>query len=820
MSDSGKAVFLSYASQDAEAARRICEALRASGIEVWFDQSELRGGDAWDQKIRHQIQECALFVPIISANTDARTEGYFRLEWKLAVDRSHLMADDAAFLFPIVIDETTDQAARVPDKFRSVQWTRVPGGATPAGFCERVGALLAGTAKVAHVGVAPHPAAPDRPRRQPMIITGVVLLAVAAAVLSWWALRRAAPPVAAVQKAAAPAPVNIPPHSVAVLPFADLSQRKDQEYFSDGLAEELLNLLSKVPGLQVAARTSAFSFKGGAVDVPTIGRKLRVANVLEGSVRKSGNHLRITAQLVRADNGYEVWSEVYDREIGEVFRVQDEIAGAVVKALKLTLLGNATPHAAATGSSDAYLLFLKGRAKMSSEQLADFHSAANDFAQVIKLDPNYAPAYVELATAKTQIAEFEITADRPAAFAAARGEANVLLERALALDPRNAQAYVERGYLRAFSDLKGAEQDYRRALELDPNSARAYEGLALVIDGDPDRQDEVPRLFDKAQQLDPLTPRYGTEKAKFLLYRRSRVQEAETLLRSIVAGDPRYMPALALLAEACTLQGKFADGALYGEQVLKLDPLNNWTRRLLMRGYIAMDDLVAARQLADEAPYRLPIEQLAILVREGNWHRAAEVYYRALADQTALVLDTPLGELALRMDARATGNYRRAQSTFEQLSGVTWAPGGLPILPSHGGLATSVVSLGDMLIAGGDRARGERLLRASLADMNHVASDLGNGEFWYLADRAVALALLGDRDALSATILAARDGYQADLFVWTNQSEPAFKAFQGNADFRAAVATANTRSQGERQALARLRAEGRVPMRGPAPGKK
>src|SRR5688572_13711133 len=118
MSDAGKAVFLSYASQDAEAARRICEALRAAGIEVWFDQSELRGGDAWDTKIRKQIRECALFVPIISAATQARAEGYFRLEWKLAVDRSHLMADDQAFIVPVLIDDTPQAAARVPEKFQ------------------------------------------------------------------------------------------------------------------------------------------------------------------------------------------------------------------------------------------------------------------------------------------------------------------------------------------------------------------------------------------------------------------------------------------------------------------------------------------------------------------------------------------------------------------------------------------------------------------------------------------------------------------------------------------------------------------------------
>jgi tetratricopeptide (TPR) repeat protein len=145
MSDATKAVFLSYASQDAEAARRLCGALRAAGVEVWFDQSELTGGDAWDQKIRGQIKSCTLFVPIISANTNARREGYFRREWKLAVDRTHDMDEALPFLLPVVIDGTTDAGAFVPEKFREVQWTRLPGGETSAAFCARVKALLGGS---------------------------------------------------------------------------------------------------------------------------------------------------------------------------------------------------------------------------------------------------------------------------------------------------------------------------------------------------------------------------------------------------------------------------------------------------------------------------------------------------------------------------------------------------------------------------------------------------------------------------------------------------------------------------------------------------
>src|ERR1700689_3909923 len=140
-----RAVFLSYASQDAEAAQRICAALRSGGVEVWFAQRDLRGGgDSWDRSIRRQIKTCGLFLPIISRNTHDRDEGYFRLEWKLAVDRCHLMAADRAFLLPVVIDDTREDDERVPERFRDVQWTRLPDGVTSAAFVERVRRLLSG----------------------------------------------------------------------------------------------------------------------------------------------------------------------------------------------------------------------------------------------------------------------------------------------------------------------------------------------------------------------------------------------------------------------------------------------------------------------------------------------------------------------------------------------------------------------------------------------------------------------------------------------------------------------------------------------------
>jgi TIR domain len=168
MTQPSKAVFLSYASKDAEAAQRLCEALRAAAIEVWFDKSELRGGDAWDHHIRRQIGECALFVPIISTHSQARTEGYFRLEWDLADQRSHMIARSKAFIIPVCLDDTPDRGAEVPESFLKVQWTRLPHGTTPTAFVERVSHLL--SPEPAHPpAAAGPPAATATPSQRPIL---------------------------------------------------------------------------------------------------------------------------------------------------------------------------------------------------------------------------------------------------------------------------------------------------------------------------------------------------------------------------------------------------------------------------------------------------------------------------------------------------------------------------------------------------------------------------------------------------------------------------------------------------------------------------
>src|SRR6476660_1133819 len=194
----------------------------------------------------------------------------------------------------------------------------------------------------------------------------------------------------------APKNAAISENSIAVLPFVDMSQAKDQGYFSDGISEELLNLLAKIPQLKVAARTSSFSFKGKGVEIPEIARQLHVANVLEGSVRRSGDQLRITAQLIRAAEGYHLWSETYDRKMDDIFKIQDEIAGEVVKELKVKLLG-AAPKVRTTDPK-AYALYLQAR-ELGRQNTAEAYAKSDALLrQVLEIDPRYSPAWNQVAT--------------------------------------------------------------------------------------------------------------------------------------------------------------------------------------------------------------------------------------------------------------------------------------------------------------------------------------------------------------------------------------------------------------------------------------
>ena len=468
------AVFLSYASQDAEAAARVCNALRAAGIEVWFDQSELRGGDAWDQSIRKQIKTCALFVPVVSQHTHQRAEGYFRLEWKLAVDRCYLMSADKPFLVPVVIDDTPDDDERVPEKFREVQWTRLSPGETPRDFAARIGQLLSGESGHSLMVAQPRAVVSGRPSGS---WRWLALFAVLAAVAAYLLVERpwiAKPALPARQTASAETPIAFtpPPHSIAVLPFVNMSGDPSQEYFSDGLTEELLNSLSHINELQVAARTSSFSFQGAHPDIGTVAHKLNVASVLEGSVRRSGHTIRVTAQLNNGVTGFHLWSQTYDRDLGDVLKLQTEIATAVANSLKVTLLGDLGAKIELGGTRnpaalDAYLRASK--TLVAYERQADLQAAIAGYSDAIRLDPGYARAFAYRSVALAAYARNYATGP---AIHETYTKAYTDAHKAIALTPELAEAhYALAKVLEDSLEFTRASQEYQRAVALAPGNA-------------------------------------------------------------------------------------------------------------------------------------------------------------------------------------------------------------------------------------------------------------------------------------------------------------------------------------------------------------
>jgi TolB-like protein/Tfp pilus assembly protein PilF len=621
VTDPSRAVFISYASQDVDAARRIRQALLAGGTEVWFDQSELRGGDAWDRQIHRQICDCALFLPVISSNTQARLEGYFRREWKLAVERTHDMADTKPFLIPVVVDATSEQVAEVPEAFRAVQWTRLPGGEAPAGFVERVQRLLSGESGPAPDSTSPvSPAdavrrsaaqAPHRRRWNGMGYATIVVAVLLA--LGYFGFKRQDRTLVAAQGGA----------SIAVLPLANESADVSQQYFSDGISEDLITALSQISGLKVIGRTSAFQFRDAKEDSRSIGAKLGVAHLLEGSVRRSGDMVRVSAELIDTSDGSTQWSARYDRPYKDLFALQDEITHAVAGELRAKLVPGdretAQNERPPGGSLEAYSAVLQGRFYSSRNTEEDHRKAIEYFTQATAIDPRYGIAWSALSREWSGLAgTFLEGAPAQEAYAKAREAA----DRALAVSPGLADAHVARGDLLAYADFdwRGAEAEYRRALLLAPNDpdAKSNVGGAMAIYGD----------------LEP----------------------AVDLLRQALATDPLQAQRYFWLANYLTGLNRLDDAELAIRRAIELQPTSAGFHEQLaiieiLRGH-GQAALAAARR---EPPGWWQDTALALAQQIGTDREAADAALRTVIEKDAGAAAYQIAQVhALRNDAEAT----------------------------------------------------------------------------------------------------------------------------------------------------------------------
>jgi len=412
-----------------------------------------------------------------------------------------------------------------------------------------------------------------------------------------------------------PNPPSLNKTSIAVLPFVDMSPAKDQEYFSDGFAEQLINDLAKVPGLKVVARSSAFQFKGRSEDLRDVGRRLGVANVLEGSVRHEGNHVRITAELIKADDGFQLWSQTYDREINDIFAVQDEIALAATEALQLKLLGANGQQVASnlrSANPEAYQAYLQAKYFSVRGQSQEELSKALAYAdQAIKLDEKYAPAWALRASVQNMMAEVGVT-DATEGFRKARHDA----EQAIALDPTSASGYLTLATVQIECDWDwdAANTSVTKAAGLEPGSTEVF-SMRSYLSRVLGKLDQAIKLKEPAVALDPLrTDSHST--LGYLLYTAGRYDEAQAALQKALELNPQAAFVHLTLGKILIAEGKpqqaLAEiekeplewGKLTG-QVLAYHALGReQNSNAALAKLIAKNDTDAAYQIAQVYAYR------------------------------------------------------------------------------------------------------------------------------------------------------------------------------------------------------------------------
>jgi TolB-like protein/DNA-binding winged helix-turn-helix (wHTH) protein/Tfp pilus assembly protein PilF len=606
------------------------------------------------------------------------------------------------------------------------------------------------------------------------------------------------------------------PPSIAVLPFENLSGSSDNDVLALGLAESVLHQLANLREITAIARTSSFASVGGGDDARAIGRQLNARYLLAGSVQSDAAHLRVTARLVDAKTGRHVWSMRFDKTPQDIFAVQDEIALEVAKALELTLDSRSSERLAGQGTMDfdAYLAFMQGRAVLNTLNVVRLPTAISYLERAIRSDPGFASAYVELAGAKVRLAEYAAGDDQSARFAAALESANALIAKALELDPQSGEAYIRRGYLRAFTDLAGAEADFRRGLELQPNSVHGFEGLAAALFQDPTRVDEARAMLDRVRELNPLEPRHDVTMFVLLLYAQGNVEEAERSVVSALRKDPLYHPALIRLGELRWFLGASAEAARYGEQALTIDPQSDWTRRYLLRAYLEMGDPAAAQDIVDGASEPVSAHRVPLHLYRREWDLAGEAAYASVEAGSVLPIDAFMVVLAIRMYARATGDYARARSVLEEWSETTLDEQGRPVSGEPLGMRVITVGLADILQQIGDEEGARHLLKAVLADMDYETRELGRNDLWHFHSRPMALALLGRYSAAVDLIERYMQGGVVRNDSWSIlEFEPVLEPVRSEQQFQRLLATARANATEQYRRVVQLRQDGVVPAR-------
>jgi len=564
--------------------------------------------------------------------------------------------------------------------------------------------------------------------------------------------------------------------SIAVLPFVNMSADADNEYFSDGLSEELLNLLAKVDGLKVAARTSSFKFKNSEADISEIGQQLNVATVLEGSVRKSGNQARITAQLIKVDDGFHLWSETYDRELDNIFEVQDEIAKAIVEALKLPLLGHDAQPVTSTSAENfaAYDLYLLGRheARQYSEQ--SFKRANEYYLASLENDPSFAPAYGGLADSYIYLADY---GDLP------QGEAQQLAqtaaEKALSINPNSPEAHASMGLLLTnLGHYREAEAHFQKALQINPNHVNTLLWFSNNLSSQ-FRNTEAMGLNNRAMSVDPLSHSVRRNHAGQLATM-LKFDESINEIQALIAANPEDPTPYELWGDLFRTKGLPQNAIPMYRNAHRLRPGDI---------YMAAQNVTAGLELNDKELVDYWLKEARNRGANGRWTRSAEnmaMYANgdfddllSQVDQLLIVQPGQVRLLGYRHAALVNmGQIDAAKEALQQALESSGHVGGQPI---SGDQLFTAVHLANVLDLTGNTDERDLLLSQASDLLAHLRqSEPANSSVLLLG--AMVASIQNDLPTvLSDLELAVHNGFSGH---WELIRNPVFTRWQDNEEFQ------------------------------------
>jgi TolB-like protein/Flp pilus assembly protein TadD len=550
-------VFISYGSQDGAVAEKMCAALEAAGLPCWIAPRDVRAGQSYAAAIVEAINSCRMLVLLLSQGAiDSphvlreveRASSKRRPVLSVRMDATKLPLDLEYFLSA---NQWLDASSRPIEQILPALVESVRNHDIGESSRELLGASSAAARSA--LGPVPSPA-PSKPSSRWGTRAMAITLAIAAVGLGYvltnklWLSKH----IASEQTKTAATNV-VSDKSIAVLPFVDLSEKHDQEYFADGMAEEILDIVAKIPRLTVIGRTSSFQFKGRTEDLRTIGGKLGAAYVVEGSVRKAGTRIRVTAQLIDTRSGTHLWSQSYNKAYGDVLMLQDEIATAIARALQLTVVARDARPLRDEHATEAYTIYLRGRLALDKFGASSLLEAQSAFQQALQLDPALLPAAEGLALTYLYRGLNENDISGREAWEQARSAAR----KALQISANSSSAHGVLGYVAGMQDFDWttAEKEFRTALALNPNDVDTLTNAAQLaaMHGD---IDQAMRRIDTSLVLDPLNP--GTHQVRgMILYMTHDYSGAESALQKSIAINPEIDGSRLTLAYIQLVHGRW-----------------------------------------------------------------------------------------------------------------------------------------------------------------------------------------------------------------------------------------------------------------------